>query len=83
MWKNCSPGLQDVEITLYDAWGSSKEILLIYYYSLPDEGGENKICQYLSLFLKILTGAGSVSFYGSLKGDEGADTDLMIQFCLP
>ena len=58
MWKNCSPGLQDVEITLYDAWGSSKEILLIYYYSLPDEGGENKICQYLSLFLKILTGAG-------------------------
>ena len=26
---------------------------------------------------------GSLSFYGSQKGDEGADTDLMIQFCLP
>ena len=26
---------------------------------------------------------GSLSFYGSQRGDEGADTDLMFQFCLP
>ena len=36
-------------------WGSSKEILLIYYFLLPDEGGENKICQYLSFSVYFLT----------------------------
>ena len=39
-------------------WGSSKEILLIYYFSLSDEGGENKIYKFFSLFLKIWTEAG-------------------------
>ena len=67
-------------------WGSSKEILLIYYFSLPDERGENKICQFLSFsvyFWKFWLRQGGLSFYGSRKGDEGADTDLMFQFCLP
>ena len=32
-------------------WGNSKEI---YYFSLPDEGGENKIHQFLSFFLFIV-----------------------------
>ena len=37
-------------ISLYKKpWGSSKEILLIHYISLPDEGGENKI--FLFIFL--------------------------------
>ena len=57
-------------------WGSSKEILLIYYFSSPDEGDGNKIYQFLS-------SQGGLSFYGSQKRDEGADTDLMFQFCLP
>ena len=39
-------------------WGSSKEILLIYHFSLPDEGDEKKLYQFLSLFLKNLTEAG-------------------------
>ena len=42
-------------------WGSSKEVLLIYYISMPGEGGENKIYQFRSFFsllLKILTEAG-------------------------
>ena len=26
---------------------------------------------------------GGLSFYGSHKGEEGADADLMFQFCLP
>ena len=26
---------------------------------------------------------GGLSFYGSQKRDDGADTDLMLQFCLP
>ena len=33
---------------------------------MPDEGGEKRIYQFLSL-----------SIYGSKKGDEGADTILM------
>ena len=67
-------------------WGSSKEILSIYYFSLLDEGGEIKICQFLSFsvyFWKFWLRQGGLSFYGSHKGDEGADTDLMFQFCLP
>ena len=67
-------------------WGSSKFFLSIYYFSLPDEGGENKIYQFLGFsvyFWKFWLRQGGLSFYGSQKGDEGADTDLMFQFCLP
>ena len=32
---------------------------------------------------KIWLRHGGLSIYGSQKGDEGADTDLMFQFCLP
>ena len=47
-----------------------KFFLSIYYFSLTDEGGENKINQFLSLFLKVLTEAGrfGLSFYESRKG---------------
>ena len=75
--------MQALEITLYS---SSKEILLIYYFSLPDEGGENRIYQFPSFslyFWKFWLRQGGLPFYGSQKGDEGADTDLMFQFCLP
>ena len=67
-------------------WGSSKFFLSIYYFSLPDEGGENKIYQFLGFlvhFWKFGLRQGGLSFYGSCKGHEGADTDLMFQFCLP
>ena len=67
-------------------WGSSKEILLIYYFSLPDEEDENKIYQFLSFsvyYWKFWLGQGGLSVYGSHKGDEKADTDLMFQFFLP
>ena len=53
---------------------------------MPDEGGENKIHQFLGFsvyFWKFWLRQGGLSFYGSQKGDEGADTDLMFQFCLP
>ena len=53
-----------------------------YSFPMPDEGGENKICHFLSflsLFLKILTKGREVYHFM----DEGADTDLMFQFYLP
>ena len=53
---------------------------------MPDEGGENRIYQFLSFsvyFWKFWLRQGGLLFYGSQKGDEGADTDLMFQFCLP
>ena len=34
-------------------------------------------------FWKLWVRQGCISFYGSHKGGEGADTDLMFQFCLP
>ena len=70
--QNCSLSTKAVEITLYEVWGSPKEMLLVYYFSLPDEGDENKIYHFLSF---------SVCFM-DLKRDEGANTDLMFQFCL-
>ena len=78
--------MQAVEITIEDAMRQLKIFLSIYYFSLPDEGGENKIYQFLSFsvyFWKFWLRQGGLSFYGSQKGDEGADTDLMFQFCLP
>ena len=42
------------------------------------------VSQFFSLLLKILTEAGRfIILWISYKGDEGADTDLMFQFCLP
>ena len=42
--KNCSSSMQAVEITLWETLRQLKRIFfLIYYFSLPDEGGENKI----------------------------------------
>ena len=76
--KNCSSSRRAVEV---------KEIFIIYYFSLPDEGGENKIYQFLSFsvyFWKLWLRQGGISFYGSQRGgEEGADTHLIIQFCLP
>ena len=71
MWKTVALACKLLKSLCKRPWGSLKRILLIYYFSMPDEGGENRIYQFLSLFLKIL------------KGDKGADTDLMFQFCLP
>ena len=59
---------------------------MIYYFSLPDEGGENKIDKFLCFsvyFQKFRLRQGVLSFYWSHKGDEGADTDLVFQFRLP
>ena len=70
--------MQAVEITLWKAWMQLKRIFINSLLSLTDEGGENKIYQFFSLFLKVLR-QGGLSFYGSHKGDEGADTDLTFQ----
>ena len=86
MWKTVALACKLLKSLCKRPWGSSKEILLIYYFSMPDEGGENKIYQFLSFsvyFWKFWLRQGGLSFYGSQKGDEGADTDLMFQFCLP
>ena len=48
-------------------------------------GRWNKIHQFLDFsvyFWKLWLGLEGLSFYGSQKGDEGADTDHMFQFCL-
>ena len=67
-------------------WGISTEILLIYCFLLHDEGGENKIYQFLGFsfyFWKFWLRLGGLSSYGTQKGDEGADTDLIFQIaCL-
>ena len=86
IWKTVVQACKLVKSLSKKPWSSSKEISLIYYFSLPDEGGENKIYQFLGFsvyFWKFLLSQGGLSFYGSQKGDNGADTDLMFQFCLP
>ena len=85
-WKMCKTVVQACKLLKSLSkrpWGSSKEILFISYLSLPDEGGENKIYEFLSFsvyFWKFWLRQGGLSVQ---KGDEGADTDLMFQFCLP
>ena len=58
MWKTVVQACKLLKSLSKKPGGSSKEILLIHYFSLPDEGGENEIYQFFSLFLKILTEAG-------------------------
>ena len=56
-------------------WGGSKEILWIYYFYFPDEGGENKIYHFLSFSVcnwKFGLRQGSLSFYGPNKGGWGS-----------
>ena len=86
VWKTVVQACKRLKSLFKKPWGSSKEVLLIYFYSLPDERGENKISQFLSFsvyFWKFWMRQGCLSFYGSHKGEEGADADLMFQFCLP
>ena len=86
MWKTVVQACKMLKSLSKTPWGSPKEILLIYHFSLSDEGGENKICQFLNFsvyFWKFWLRQGGLSFYGFHKGYEGADTDLMFQFCLP
>ena len=81
MWKTVALACKLLKSLCKRPWGSSKEILL-----MPDEGGENRIYQFLSFsvyFWKFWLRQGGLSFYESQKGNEGADTDLMFQFCLP
>ena len=81
MWKTVVQACKLLKSLSKKPWGSSKEILLFYYCTLPDEEGENKICQFISFsvyFWKFWLRQGVLSFYGSQKGDEGADTDLMV-----
>ena len=60
------------------------QVVLIYFlFSSPDEEVEKRIYQFFSLFSKILTEAGIYIISWSHKGDEGDETDLMIQFCVP
>ena len=58
--KNCGPSMKLLK-SLCKRLKGSKEILLIYYFSLPDEGCEKKDLQnsqFFILILKILTKAG-------------------------
>ena len=87
MWKTLVQACKMLKSLSKRPWGSRKEIFFnLILLSLPDERGENKICQFLSFsvyFWKFWLRQGGLSFYGSRKGDKGADTDLMFQFCLP
>ena len=86
MWKSVVKACKLLKSLSMKPWGSSKEILWIYCFSLPDEVGENIIYQFLSFSvysLEFWLSQGGVSFYGYQKRDEGADTVLMFQFCLP
>ena len=86
MWKSVVKACKLLKSLSMKPWGRSKEILWIYCFSLPDEVGENIIYQFLSFSvysLEFWLSQGGISFYGSQKRDEGADTVLMFQFCLP
>ena len=87
MWKTAVQACKLLKSLSKKPWGSSKEIFLIYCCSLPDEGGDNKIYRFLIFFSfyfwKFWLRQGGLSFHGSDKGDKGADTDIMFQFCLP
>ena len=48
MWKAVVHASKVLKSLSEKPWDRSKEILLIYYFSLPDEGGENKNYQVLS-----------------------------------
>ena len=86
MWKTVALACKLLKSLWKRPWGSSKEILLIYDFSMSDEGGENRIYQFLRFSVycwKFWLRQGGLSFYESQKGDKGADRDLMFQFCLP
>ena len=60
MWKTLVQACKMLKSLSKRPWGSSKEIILIYYFCLPDEGGEIRfvsfsVCQFS---LKILTEEG-------------------------
>ena len=67
-------------------WGSSKELLIIYYFCLPDEEVKIRFINF-SVFQFIFEnfdwGREVYHFMDLKRGDKGADTDLMFQFCLP
>ena len=48
MWKTVVQACNLLKSLSKKPWGRSKEIFLIYYFSLPDEGVENNIYQYLN-----------------------------------
>ena len=79
MWKTVVQACEMLKSLCKRPWGSSKEILLIFF-SLQDEGGEKKICQFHSISVDFWNFDWGRDVY---HGDEGADTDLMFQFCLP
>ena len=69
MWKTLVQACKLLKSLSKKTWGSSKEIFLIYYFSSPDERGENEIYQFLSLFMKILAEAGRfIIFMDLLRG---------------
>ena len=80
MWKTVVQACKLLKSLSKKHWGSSKEILLIYYFSLPDEGGENKIISF-SVFQFIFEnddwGREVYHFRDLIRLDKGADTDLM------
>ena len=72
MWKTVVQACKLLKSLSKNIWGRSKESLLIYYFSLPYEGGENKIYQFFSLFLKILAEAGRVIILQISLGGRGS-----------
>mgnify|MGYP001803348998 CR=1 FL=1 len=85
MWKTLVKACKLLKSLSKKPWGSSKEILLNYYFSCLMR--EVKILfmsfSFSVYFQKFWRRPGGISFYRSHKGNEGADTDLVFQFCLP
>ena len=79
LWKTVVQAFKLLKSICEKLWGRWKGILSIYYFSLPDEGDDNNIYQFLSFsvyFGKFWVRQGGLSFYGSHERDKGADTDL-------
>ena len=79
MWKTVVQAYKILKSFSKRRWGSAKEILLICCFSLPDDS----FTVIRFIFVNFDWGREVYYFMDLIKGDEGADTDLMFQFCLP
>ena len=79
MWKTVVQACKLLRSLSEKPWGSSKEILIIYYFSLLVEGGGNKIYQFLSflsLFFENFDWGMEVHYFMDLRKGKGELTQI-------
>ena len=86
-WKTVVQGCKLLKSLFKKPWGSSKWsfINLLFLFAWWARWKWD-YCQFLGLSVyswKFWLRQGGLSFYGFHKWNEGADTELMFQFCLP